>query len=185
MKKTVFYTLILTLFLTGPCWAGWNPFNTEKAENQNISNPEVATTIANFKNSDPNLKEFFKQAYGYAVFPTVGKGGMVIGGAFGKGEVFKKGKLVGQTSLSQVTVGFQFGGQAYSEIIFFKDSKALSSFTSGNFEFGAQVSAVAVTAGASADADYNDGVAIFTLTKGGLMYEASVGGQKFTFTPLE
>ena len=183
----LFLTVIMTLTLLVPTFsfAGWNPFDTEKAENQPVQNPKVAETIANFKNHDADLKTFFKKAYGYAVFPTVGKGGMVVGGAYGKGEVFRRGELIGTTSLSQLTIGFQLGGQAYSELIFFKDKKTLSDFTAGNFEFGAQASAVAVTAGASADADYNDGVAIFTLAKGGLMYEASVGGQKFTFTGLE
>jgi lipid-binding SYLF domain-containing protein len=129
------------------------------------------------------MKVFFEKAYGYAVFPTVAKAGMGIGGAYGKGKVYEKGTLIGTSSLTQLTIGFQLGGQAYSEIIFFKDKKALDDFKSGNFELGAQASAVAVTAGASADADYDKGVAIFTQAKGGLMYEASVGGQKFSFKP--
>ena len=165
--------------------AGWNPSAEEKAEQQNVKNTKVAETLARFKNKDPSLKTFFKKAYGFAVFPTVGKGGIGIGGAYGSGEVFKKGRLIGKTSISQLTIGFQLGGQAYSELIFFKDKKTLDDFTSGNFEFSAQVSAVAVTAGASADVDYNNGVAIFTMAKGGLMYEASVGGQKFSFEPIK
>jgi len=163
---------------------GWNPNATEKAKDQKVSNPEIAETIAKFKNSDSGLKTFFAKAYGYAIFPTVAKGGFGIGGAYGEGEVFNHGKLIGTSSVTQLTIGFQFGGQAYSEIIFFKDKTALNNFISGNFEFGAQASAVAVTAGASADVDYNNGVAIFTQAKGGLMYEASVGGQKFSFTPI-
>jgi len=148
-----------------------------------VEDERVAQTIADFKGSDPSLQAFFDKAYGYAVFPSVGKGGIGIGGAYGKGKVYRKGKLIGYTSLTQLTIGFQLGGQAYSEIIFFKDSRALNDFTGGNFEFGAQVSAVAVTAGASANADYSGGVAVFTRAKGGLMYEATVGGQKFGFTP--
>ena len=185
--NSIFLNFIITLMLITPvqCYAGWNPFDTEKAANQPAENSKVAQTIADFKNHDPDLKTFFNKAYGYAVFPTVGKGGIVVGGAYGTGEVFKKGQLIGTTSLSQLTIGFQLGGQAYSELIFFKDKKSLSDFTAENFEFGAQVSAVAVTAGASANADYNNGVAIFTLAKGGLMYEASVGGQKFTFSEIE
>ena len=127
------------------------------------------------------MKVFFDKAYGYAVFPTVSKGAYVIGGAYGEGEVFKKGKLIGYSTLTQVTIGLQLGGQAYSEIIFFQDKRRLNNFKDGNFEFGAQASAVAVTAGVSADAAYNNGVAIFTIVKGGLMYEASVGGQKFRY----
>lgn len=162
---------------------GWNPLAKEDAKDQPAENVKSAEAIANFKNSDPSMKAFFDKAYGYAIFPTVGKGGIGIGGAYGKGEVYRRGKLIGYSSLTQVTIGFQLGGQAYSEIIFFKDKATLDDFTSGNFEFNAQASAVAVTAGASADADYSNGVAIFTIAKGGLMYEASVGGQKFSFTP--
>ena len=129
------------------------------------------------------MKVFFDQARGYAIFPTVGKGGIGIGGAYGKGKVFEREKLIGRTKLMQATIGFQLGGQAYREIIFFKDKNALDHFTSGNFEFSAQASAIAVTAGAATDADYSDGVAVFTMPKGGLMYEASIGGQKFSFDP--
>jgi len=165
--------------------AAWNPNSDVNAKDQGIKNTEVAETIANFKNKDPGLKIYFKKAYGYAVFPTVGKGAIGIGGAYGTGEVFNKGRLIGTTSLSQLTIGFQLGGQAYSEVIFFKDKKNLDDFTTGNFEFSAQASAVAVTAGASADAAYSNGVAVFTMAKGGLMYEASIGGQKFGFKHLQ
>ncbi|MFP5506180.1 MAG: YSC84-related protein [Gammaproteobacteria bacterium] len=163
--------------------AGWNPLADDKSEKSSAKGAEVAETIATFKTKDPGIRVFFDKAYGYAVFPTVGKGGMGIGAAYGKGEVYQRGKLIGTSSLSQLTIGLQLGGQAYSEIIFFKDKATLDRFTSGSFEFSAQASAVALTAGASADADYSNGVAIFTLAKGGLMYEASVGGQKFGFTP--
>jgi lipid-binding SYLF domain-containing protein len=174
----------VALINTSQSFAGWNPFATESAKKQHVKNPKVAEAIARFKNSDPSMKVFFDKAYGYAIFPTVGKGGIGIGGAYGKGEVYERGKLVGTSSLTQVTIGFQLGGQAYSEIIFFKDKSTLNDFQKGNFEFGAQASAVAVTAGASADADYNNGVAIFTQAKGGLMYEASVGGQKFSYDAI-
>jgi hypothetical protein len=147
--------------------------------------------------------DFFRTAYGYAVFPTIGKGGVGVGGAFGKGRVYEKGKYIGDASMSQVTVGFQLGGQAYSQIIFFKDQRALKEFTSGNFAFGAEASAVAITAAAGAKAnttgssagasagrhdaktvgDYHNGMATFTVAKGGLMYEATIGGQKFGYTP--
>ena len=149
---------------------------------------------------------FFNNAYGYALFPTIGKGGMGIGGAHGKGRVYRGGTHVGNTSMTQVTVGFQLGGQAFSQIIFFEDERAFREFTSGNFEFSAQATAVALTAGASAQANtgggvsggvsggtnnastahlgYRKGMAIFTIAKGGLMYEAALGGQKFGYTPL-
>ena len=144
---------------------------------------------------------FFENSYGYAIFPTIGKGGVGIGGAHGAGWVFRKGELTGISKMTQVTIGFQLGGQAFSQIIFFEDVRAYENFTSGNFEFGAQASAVAITAGANASADtaggasagagskqtktgYTGGMAIFTHAKGGLMYEASIGGQKFNFDDL-
>ncbi|MEJ2577238.1 MAG: YSC84-related protein [Gammaproteobacteria bacterium] len=148
-------------------------------------------------------KDFFENAYGYAVFPTIGKGGIGIGGAYGTGRVFVRGNYVGDTKMTQVTLGFQLGGQAYSQMIFFQDERAFREFSGGNFEFGAQASAVAITAGAQAAATttgssagasggkndatttghYYKGMAVFTIAKGGLMYEASIGGQKFSFTP--
>ena len=150
--------------------------------------------------------EFFKTAYGYAVFPTIGKGGYILGGAYGEGRVFTQSKHVGNSTVTQLTVGLQLGGQAYSQIIFFENEQVFNEFTSGNFEFSAQATAVAITAGVSAEAStgggmaagasggsnnattrhggYRKGMAIFTIAKGGLMYEASMGGQKFSYTPL-
>jgi len=148
---------------------------------------------------------FFDSAYGYALFPTIGKGGIGIGGAGGKGRVFVGGEHVGNTSVAQVSVGFQFGGQAYSMIIFFEDERAFTDFASGNFEFGAQAAAVAITAGASAGTStggggtagasggqhdattrgkYTKGMAVFTVAKGGLMYEATIAGMKFGYKPV-
>jgi lipid-binding SYLF domain-containing protein len=149
------------------------------------SHEDVQEVIEKFEEGDPGMQAWFKEAYGYAVFPSVGKGGIGIGGAHGKGLVYERGRLVGKTTLTEVTVGFQLGGQAFSEVIFFKDKTAFDDFTRENFEFGAQVSAVALTAGASADLAYNGGVAVVTATKGGLMYEASVGGQKFSYEKIE
>ncbi|MDH3612021.1 MAG: YSC84-related protein [Gammaproteobacteria bacterium] len=160
-------------------------------------------TIDVFKKAVPS--KFFEKSYGYAVFPTIGKGGAGIGGAHGKGRVYAKGVHVGDTKMSQVTVGFQLGGQAFSQIIFFEDERAFTQFTSGNFEFGAQAAAVAITAGASASTtttgttagasggkndarsvgEYYRGMATFTVAKGGLMYEASIGGQKFNYKKVK
>ena len=148
--------------------------------------------------------EFFSKSAGYAVFPSVGKGGVGVGGAYGKGRVYVKGKTVGETSMKQLTAGLQLGGQAYSQIVFFENEHAFKEFTRGNFEFGAEASAVAITAGANAKGStagstigasgeqhhaktigkYRDGMATFTVAKGGLMYEASVGGQKFNYKPF-
>ena len=162
-----------------------------------------AAALDRFK--EAGAAEMIGTAYGYAVFPTIGKGGVGIGGAYGEGRVYRKGgALAGNTSMAQVTWGLQLGGQAYSQLILFEDERAFEEFTSGNFEFSAQATAVALTAGAGAEANttgagtnvsggqndaaiasagYRKGMAIFTIAKGGLMYEASIGGQKFSYTP--
>ena len=153
---------------------------------------------------DAGAADMFNTAYGYALFPSIGKGGIGIGGAHGKGRVFAGGRMTGTTSMTQVTVGFQLGGQVFSQVIFFEDKRSFDEFTAGDFEFGAQATAVALTAGASASAgggggtsvgvsggqnnasatgSYRKGMAIFTIAKGGLMYEATLGGQKFSYTP--
>ena len=145
----------------------------------------------------------FESAYGYALFPTIGKAGFVVGGAYGEGQVYKHGALIGATTMTQATIGFQLGGSGFSQVIFFQDERAFNEFTKGNFEFGTEVQAVALTAAVGAAAStkgsaavasggknnaeiasggYYKGMATYTITKGGLMYEASVGGQKFTFT---
>ena len=152
---------------------GWDAAGEKKA----------TAAIAEFKRADPSIDAFFKEAYGYAVFPEITKGGIGIGGAQGDGTVFERGSSVGSSEMSQVTVGLQLGGQTYREAIFFKDKAALDNFKQGNFEVAAGVSAVAVKKGASKAADYNHGVAIFTMAEGGLMFEASIGGQKFTYDP--
>jgi len=146
---------------------------------------EIEYVIATMTDKDSGMVQWFKESYGYAVFPNVGKAGLGIGGAHGNGIVYRAGDPVGKTELTQVTVGFQLGGQSFVEVIFFKDQTAFDDFTRGNFEFGARASAVAFSAGASADLAYNAGVAVVTMTKGGLMYEATVGGQKFKYEAYE
>ena len=133
------------------------------------------------KDSDSKLEEWFDEAYGYVIFPNVGKAGFGIGGAFGKGEVYEKGKFIGEARLTQGSIGFQWGGQMYSEIIFFEKKANLENFTKSKFTLSAQASAVIAAEGAAANAKYEHGVAVFTVAKGGVMYEASVGGQKFKF----
>lgn len=142
---------------------------------------EVQRAMELFEQQDSGMKNLFSTSYAYAVYPKVGKGGIGIGGAHGKGLVYKGGTLVGETSLTQFTVGLQLGGQVYQEVIFFENQRTFENFTGGNYEFSAQVSAIAASAGASADAAYKHGVIVFTLGKAGLMYEASVGGQKFGY----
>ena len=161
--------------------------------------------VTSFRNAGES-GAFFAKSYGYAIFPTIGKGGIGIGGAHGTGGVYAQGAKTGMSKMTQVTVGFQLGGQAFSQIIFFEDEVAFKSFTSGNFEFSAQATAVAITAGVSAEANtgggtatgasggrndattghggYRKGMAIFTIAKGGLMWEATLGGQKYSYSPL-
>jgi lipid-binding SYLF domain-containing protein len=141
-------------------------------------------TVELFKTTDPHLEKFFTDAVGYAIFPSVGKGGFILGGAAGTGCLYQGGAIIGQAKLAQVTVGLQLGGQSYAETIFFQNDDAIEAFKSNSFEMSAQVSAVAASSGASANAKYRLGVLVFTIAKTGLMYEASVGGQKFSFKPL-
>jgi len=177
MNKLIAVLITLGLISTSSYAQSWKPDVNDKLE------LSVAQAIIKANESDPTLTMWFDTAYAYAVFPKVGKGGFIVGGAHGKGLVIRGNTTVGTTSLTQVTVGAQLGGQAYAQYIMFKDQTAFEHFTRGNFEMGAQVSAVAITLGASADASYDSGVAVFTLAEGGLMFEASVGGQKFKYTP--
>lgn len=135
--------------------------------------------VAEMLKNDPDMQRFFDSSTAHVVIPTVGKAGVGIGGARGKGLLYEGGKATAIVTLTQLSIGFQWGGQAYSEFLFLKDANAVKNFKEGDFELGAQVSAVAVKTGASADADFQEGIAIFTQAKGGLMYEAAVGGQKF------
>ena len=144
---------------------------------------EVAAAMANFRKGDSGMDAFLAKARGYAIFPTVGKGAIGIGGAYGKGELFELGKKVGYCDLTQASIGLALGGQAYSELIVFETEHAINRFKTGNFAFAAQASAVALKSGATGNAKYADGVAVFSAGEAGLMYEASIGGQKFSFTP--
>jgi lipid-binding SYLF domain-containing protein len=152
---------------------GWNPNAVSEAR----------ATIADFLEKDSGLQVYFDEAYAYAVFPGIGKGAFIVGGAHGNGIVFRNGDPIGSTSLTQATVGFSLGGQKFAEVIFFQNEAAFERFPSDNLELAAQASAVIVRQGGSADADYEGGVADFTYPLGGAMCEASVGGQKFKFTP--
>ena len=160
-------------------------------------------TIKVFKDAGQS-RTFFDKSYGYVVFPTIGKGGLIVGGAHGSGHVYERGVYVGDASMTQVSVGAQLGGEAFSEIIFFQDQRSFDDFKAGNFEFGANASAVVITAAASGSAsgsgatasasagkkdakttgEYHKGSAVFVISKGGLMYEASISGQKFSYTPV-
>jgi len=172
-KALTFLSTIALVVASATAVAKWDPKEAEEYD------AKAKEAIALFKEKDPSVQKFFDAAVGYVVIPTVGKGGIGIGGARGKGVLYEGGAVTAVVTLTQLSIGFQWGGQAYSEFIFFEDSATLENFKRGNFELNAQASAVAVTAGASADASFNGGMAIFTQAKGGLMYEAAVGGQKF------
>ncbi len=155
----------------------WDPLAEQKDK------ALIEETIDAYLKADPRLKAYFADAYGYAVFPTVDKAGLFVGGAYGKGKVFVKGKDVGHATLSQASAGLEIGFEAYSEIIFFGDKKAFENFKAGKAKFAAGATAYAIKAGAAAIADYSNGVAVFVKGKGGLMADASIGGQSFTFVP--
>ena len=178
MKKVLFSALSLVLTLgAASALAKWDP--DEGAE----YHEKAQVALNEFIEKDPKVQSFIDKSVGYVVIPTVGKAGLGIGGARGKGVLYEGGDVTAVVTLSQLSFGFQWGGQAYSEFIFFEDAATLENFKRGNYELNAQASAVAITAGASADAEFNGGMAIFTQAKGGLMYEAAVGGQKFKVEP--
>ena len=184
--KLILRTILFTLFLSLFCFAVWAD--------------DYSDTKKMFEKA--GIADMFTSAFGYALFPTIGKAGFIVGGAYGKGRVYMQGKYYGNTAMTQATVGFQLGGSGFSQVVFFKDKHAFTKFIKGNFEFSATAYAVALTAAAGGTANtggnsatasggknnayvssggYNYGMATFTITKGGLMYEASIGGQKFSF----
>lgn len=172
MKKLVF-TLC---FLSASVFA----FAQSDAKDQKIIEDSQDAKEA-FLKDDPDMQGFFDNSYAYIILPNVGKGGLGVGGAAGNGVAFEQGEMIGYARMTQVTIGFQAGGQAYSEVVFFESEEEFDRFKEGKIEMAAQVSAVAAASGASLNAEYIDGVAVFTRTKGGLMYEASVGGQQFRY----
>jgi lipid-binding SYLF domain-containing protein len=158
-------------------------FGQSESKNNKII-ADCSTAKSEFIKADGLMKALFDKSYGYVIFPNVGKGGIGIGGAAGNGVVYEQNVMVGMAKLSQVNIGFQAGGQAYREVIFFESKKDLDRFKSSKLEFSADVSAVAVKSGASANAKYTKGVMVFSMQKGGLMYEASVGGQEFKYKKM-
>jgi len=173
--------LLLTAVLAGTLLPG----TLARAEDDAKLAGDVKTAVEAFKSADSSMTALFEKSTGYVVFPNVGKGGFILGGAHGNGLVYEQGKLVGNASLTQVTVGAQVGGQEFSEVIFFEDAKTLADFKKSEFSMSAQVGAVAAAEGVSKNAKYVNGVMVFTRAKQGLMAEASVGGQKFKFKALK
>lgn len=145
---------------------------------------DIKTALAKAQAQDPTLRVFLDKAHGYAIFPDVGKGAVGVGGAYGKGEVFERGTKIGYCDLSQATIGLQLGGQVYTEIIAFENKAALENFKNGNLKFAGQATAVALKAGVGSNAQYTDGVRVLTASEEGLMFEAAIGGQSFSFQPL-
>jgi lipid-binding SYLF domain-containing protein len=177
MKKVVFIiTPCLLLLLMGGC------STTPKTEEQkDVLTADVANAVALFKAKDPGISRFFENSYGYTVLPKIFKGGIWLGGAGGRGEVFEQGKMVGYCRMSQATLGFTFGGEYFREIVFFRDKEDLDKFKAEEYTFSAQATGVALSAGAAAKADYKAGMAVFVMSDVGLMVDASLGGQKFNY----
>ncbi|HYK44832.1 MAG TPA: YSC84-related protein [Parafilimonas sp.] len=180
MKKTSFLLFIQALFLFSALSISSSGLAQSTKDRVIIEDADSAR--ADFIRTDLLMKSLFDSAYGYVIFPNIGKGAIGVGGAAGNGIVYEKGAMIGKASMKQVTIGFQFGGQAYREVIFFENKETLDRFREDKIEFSAEASAVAATVGAAAHAKYTNGIMIFTQLKGGLMYEASVGGQKFNYT---
>ncbi len=168
-----------TLFLGGCSTAPET--SSDRAQLQN----DAPTALNDFKAQDPSLDNLLRGSYGYAIFPSVGKGAAGVGGAYGQGEVFQQGRQVGYADMTQATVGASVGGETYAELIVFQTPDALQQFQSSQLTLAADVSAVAMKAGAAADAKWEHGMAIFVNVKGGMMTEASIGGQKFNYQPVE
>jgi lipid-binding SYLF domain-containing protein len=175
-KPAMFAAGLMTLVGLAACNTA--PSTPVGKENLRRSSTEALTQA---QANDPTLRDVIRKSAGYAVFPEVGKGAVGIGGAYGKGDLYQSGAVVGYCDLSQASIGIQLGGQAYSEILVFENTDAVERFKQGNFRFDAQASAVALKSGAGANAKFADGVAVFTMDEAGLMYEASIGGQKFSY----
>jgi len=174
LMKLFALAFMLTALSVAPAEAGWEPANKERANE----------SVDFFKKNAPDLNRFFEQAFGYVVFPDVYKGGLfMFGGGHGKGYVYEQNTLVGSSTITQLNVGPQFGGQSFAEIIFFTGKEDLDRFKKGNYEMNAQVAAIIVSAGTATNIDFSNGVAVFVLPKAGVMAEATVGGQKFSYKP--
>lgn len=179
LKMARLWLAPIVLCLAGACASS----NWDQEEVQERM-PQIEETIATFRDMEPDLQRFFDESAGYAVYPTVGTGGLVVGGAHGDGVLFQNGEIVGTTSITEVSFGAQVGGQTFSEIIFFQNDESLNDFKDGTFDLGASASAIIVERGAARAASFHDGVAVFVHPKQGLMAAATVEGQSFTYTPL-
>jgi lipid-binding SYLF domain-containing protein len=175
--------LVVSVLVMSLVIAGCKSSQPQTTEEKAVMTAQTKDTTAVFKQKDSSINRFFTESYGYAIFPQVFKAAFVGGGASGDGQVYEQGKLVGYSKLSQATIGFSFGGEYFREIIFFKDKADLDSFKVGQFTFAAQATGVALSEGVAAKANYENGTAVFVMADKGLMADASLGGQKFTYTP--
>ena len=176
---------VLALAVVCASCASRQPATQEEIDQRNQAlRDDIALSIREFRRADPSMNELFETAHGYAVFPRVSKGGLVVGGSYGYGQVFQSGRVVGEASITKLSVGVQAGGQVFREIIFFEDPSSLTRFKAGGFALSAEATAAAAADGAAASADYAEGVSVFVMPIKGLMFEASLGGQKFSYTAL-
>jgi len=180
MKKIAITVLMILIFSAAETMTA-----QESMEDCSVDLAKAEQTRKEFLKTDPGLSKFFDHSYGYAILPNIGKGGLIVGGAHGKGIVYEGGNPVGTTEMTQVTIGGQIGGKSYAEVIFFKTKAEYEVFITGRYEVAVTLAAVALDYGVSNDMDYSDGVAIVTKDNGGLMAEATVGGQKFSYHPFE
>ncbi|HEX4055198.1 MAG TPA: YSC84-related protein [Tepidisphaeraceae bacterium] len=179
-----FPTFVLAAFGAAALLLGGCSTAPETGPDRTQLHNDAQASLNDFKTQDPSLDNVLHNAYGFAIFPSIGKGAVGVGGAYGQGEVYQQGNRVGYADMTQATVGASIGGETYAELIVFQNADALQRFQSGQLTFAADASAVAAKAGAAADANWQNGVTIFVSVKGGLMTEASVGGQKFNYQPL-
>jgi lipid-binding SYLF domain-containing protein len=178
------WTTALAILMSGLVSLGGCATAPESAEGKASLGRDVASALSQARARDASLQAFLDKAYGYAVFPSVGKGAIGIGGAYGQGEVYERGRKFGYCDLSQATIGLQIGGQTYTEIIAFQDKAALENFKNGTMRFAGQATVVALKSGERANANYTDGVSVLTMSEQGFMLEAAIGGQSFSFQPL-
>lgn len=178
------YTLLLATVVVAAGLVGCSTAPKTEGKKEALKT-EVNSAITEMKSVDPTIADLLKKSYGYAMFPSIGKGGLIVGGAYGRGEVYEQGDMIGFADVTQANIGLQAGGQTYKELIAFENADALNRFKSGKLKFSADASAVALKSGAGAAAEFQDGVAVITEPNGGLMFEASIGGQSFSFMPKE
>ena len=182
MKSTYHSCAAMVALLVSMCIVGCSTAPKDDEKRDALVDQGQAT-LKEMKAHDSSLQGFIDRGHGYVIFPNVGKGGLGVGGAYGRGVVYRGNQMVGYSDLSQASIGLQAGGQEFAELIVFENENTFNKFTTGQFELGANASAVALKAGAAASAGFKNGIAVFVMPKGGLMFEVSISGQKFKYQP--